>query len=75
MTSRLIPKANFATNQSRELLYEQLLKVVEESDLPVICAVAPFSFNRTTGQTSVTPAWYDSIWHVCPFPQYHLHAV
>ena len=61
--SRLIPAANFATSQSRALLYERLLAVVEASDLPVMGAVTPYSVGRLE-DTSVTPAWYDSIWHV-----------
>ncbi|KAJ7589809.1 FAD-binding domain-containing protein [Mycena floridula] len=63
MTSRLIPTANFATNASRELLYERMLSSIEFSDLPIILAVAPHYFGQGDGGTSLTDAWRSSIWH------------
>lgn len=31
---------------------------------PYIVVGTPFLYNYTAGATSVTPAWYDSLWHV-----------
>ncbi|KAI0333866.1 FAD-binding domain-containing protein [Cubamyces sp. BRFM 1775] len=61
-TSRLIPADNFQTESQREELLDRLIPVLANSQ-PLIFAVAPFYF-KDDGETSVTPAWRNSIWHV-----------
>ncbi|KAI5122687.1 hypothetical protein M0805_009740 [Coniferiporia weirii] len=62
LTTRLIPKSLFATDEGRTSIVDVLLSLVPFA-LPYIPVVAPILFNETGGSTSVTPAWRDSLWH------------
>ncbi|THH06478.1 hypothetical protein EW145_g4059 [Phellinidium pouzarii] len=67
VASRLIPKANFATNESRTELIDTLFPIFDTVQQSLIFSVAPFMFAANGGNTSVTsinPIWYDSLWHV-----------
>ncbi|KAH9893386.1 FAD-binding domain-containing protein [Cubamyces lactineus] len=61
-TSRLIPADNFETESKREELVDRLIPVLDNA-LPIVFAVAPYYF-KDDGETSVTPAWRNSVWHV-----------
>ncbi|KAI5122091.1 hypothetical protein M0805_002213 [Coniferiporia weirii] len=65
--SRLIPVANFATEDSRAELVNAILPATGGVPLPIIFQVTPLFFGANGGNTtgtSVTPAWRNSMWHV-----------
>ncbi|KAI0749994.1 FAD-binding domain-containing protein [Daedaleopsis nitida] len=63
VASRLIPAQSFQDADNRTQLAELLLETYKHSVSKVVLAVAPFSF-QDDGQTSVTPAWRNALWHV-----------
>lgn len=65
--TRLISTSLFETETGRETL-TQTIKDVLPFASPYIVVGTPFLFNYTEGSTSVTPAWRNSLWHVCFSP-------
>ncbi|KAH8108811.1 FAD-binding domain-containing protein [Phellopilus nigrolimitatus] len=61
--SRLIPVANFATNESRAELVDAHLVASNSQTLPIFFQTTPLLLDDK-GETSVTPAWRNSMWHV-----------
>ncbi|KAJ6597936.1 FAD-binding domain-containing protein [Mycena sp. CBHHK59/15] len=67
LTSRLVPRANFATPASRSALVDALLGASAAGPLMIIQITAPTAAapaDLAPGRTSVTPAWRDSVYHV-----------
>ena len=62
--TRLISTSLFDNEQGRATLLETVTNVLSFTT-PYIVVGTPFLYNYTAGTTSVTPAWYDSLWHVC----------
>lgn len=65
--TRLIPAANFETDEGLDAVYEMLKGFVSITS-PEIILGTPWLYNHTEGSTSVTPAWRNSIWHVRRLP-------
>lgn len=63
LASRLINKGSFKTEESREALLEALVAAYHVTPRMILLATAPASFAGD-GQTSVTEAWRDSIYHI-----------
>ncbi|KAH9932267.1 FAD-binding domain-containing protein [Fomitopsis serialis] len=61
--TRLLSTSLFATEEGRATLSKTIANVLSFAS-PYIVAGTPFLFNHTVGSTSVTPAWYDSLWHL-----------
>lgn len=61
--SRLVPVKNFNTTSQRIELAHALDQAVDKVDIAVIFGTTPF-LHGNTDQTSVSPAWYQSLWHV-----------
>ncbi|KAI5118822.1 hypothetical protein M0805_009400 [Coniferiporia weirii] len=67
VSSRIIPKANFETAESRAELLDALLPAANNVPASIIFSVAPSFFAENGGNTSATsinPIWYKSLWHV-----------
>jgi len=64
--TRLIPAANFETEEGMRAIYEMLLSFLPVAS-PNIILGTPFLYKHTESSTSVTPAWRNSIWHVSIF--------
>ncbi|KAJ7189100.1 FAD-binding domain-containing protein [Mycena filopes] len=62
--SRLMPRTLFESTDGRARLVAHLLNQTAEFGMPYIPVGTPIAFNYTTGTTSVTPAWRDSLWHL-----------
>ncbi|KAI5118820.1 hypothetical protein M0805_009398, partial [Coniferiporia weirii] len=65
--SRLVPIANFATEESRRELVDAVAPACNSVPLPIIFQVSPLYYAAQGGdlsKTSVTPAWGESLWHV-----------
>lgn len=63
LTTRLLPKSLFQTDEGRSQLLNLLL-AASKTNLAYVPVVAPVLFNATANSTSVTPAWRDALWHV-----------
>lgn len=63
MASRLVPKTNFATSDSRATLAKAFIAAYNAVHSTLIMANAPASFPGD-GSTSVTPAWRNTLLHV-----------
>jgi hypothetical protein len=61
--TRLIPAANFETEEGMRAIYEMLLSFLPVAS-PNIILGTPFLYKHTESSTSVTPAWRNSIWHL-----------
>ena len=61
--TRLISTSLFDNEEGRATLLETITNVLSFTT-PYIVLGTPFLYNHTAGATSVTPAWYDSLWHV-----------
>ncbi|KAJ7617895.1 FAD-binding domain-containing protein [Roridomyces roridus] len=61
--SRLIPVANFQTAKGRADLAQAMTAIIDEAPVAIAFGVAPF-YHGNNNDTSVTPAWYDSLWHL-----------
>ena len=61
--TRLISTSLFDNEVGRATLLETVTNVLSFTT-PYIVVGTPFLYNYTAGATSVTPAWYDSLWHV-----------
>ncbi|KAJ7454533.1 FAD-binding domain-containing protein [Mycena galericulata] len=71
LTSRLVPRASFASPASRSELVETLLAAsgapAPDAPLMIIQITAPTATHAedlAPGRTSVTPAWRDAVYHV-----------
>ncbi|KAI0634231.1 FAD-binding domain-containing protein [Trametes polyzona] len=68
LSSRLIPAALFNTSstsaQKRAELRDALVSAAQRHTITLLFSVAPHFFGRGDGQTSVSPAWRDALWHV-----------
>ncbi|THH02380.1 hypothetical protein EW145_g6755 [Phellinidium pouzarii] len=73
LTTRLIPKSLFTTDEGRAALLNVLVSLLPFS-LPYIPVVPPILFNVTEGSTSVTPAWRDSLWHFGTHGVWHFNS-
>ncbi|TFY55055.1 hypothetical protein EVJ58_g8490 [Rhodofomes roseus] len=62
-TSRLIPAANFASNESQAELVDRVIEALDDSPYQIIFAVTPYYF-KSPGGTSINPIWRESLWHV-----------
>jgi hypothetical protein len=62
--SRLIPKANFQSQEGRAQLVAHLLRQTAAFGMPSIPVGPPVAFKHEPGATSVSPAWRDTVWHV-----------
>jgi len=63
LASRLIPKEIFSTNDSRQALRDALLAAEEATPGVRLLGSTPFNFAGD-GETSVTDAWRNSVYHV-----------
>ncbi|THH14234.1 hypothetical protein EW146_g6074 [Bondarzewia mesenterica] len=61
--TRLIPTSLFETESGQEALYNALVNMLPTAN-PYIVVGTPYLYNGSSSSTSVTPAWYDSIWHL-----------
>ncbi|EPT05701.1 hypothetical protein FOMPIDRAFT_1045016 [Fomitopsis schrenkii] len=61
--TRLISTSLFDTEDGRATLLQTITNVLSFTT-PYIVVGTPFLYNYTAGATSVTPAWYDSLWHL-----------
>ncbi len=73
MASRLIPKENFATNDSRKVLLDALLAAEEAAPGVRLLGSTPFNFAGD-GMTSVTDAWRSSVYHVTLIAPFNFNA-
>ncbi|KAJ7496393.1 FAD-binding domain-containing protein [Mycena latifolia] len=71
LTSRLVPRASFASESSRAELVDALMAAsgapAPDAPLMIIQITAPTAAGPADvapGRTSVTPAWYDAVYHV-----------
>ncbi|KAJ6583238.1 FAD-binding domain-containing protein [Mycena sp. CBHHK59/15] len=66
IASRLVNKANFATPAARTALVSSMLATNAAAGRGmIVLIVAPFAYsNNTRTNTSVTPAWRSSVYHV-----------
>ncbi|KAL1742438.1 hypothetical protein HDZ31DRAFT_43240 [Schizophyllum fasciatum] len=64
LASRLINRDNFATSENQGALVDALLAADEMSPGLIILATAPIAFPSTGNDTSVTPLWRESVYHV-----------
>ncbi|KAL1723573.1 hypothetical protein EV715DRAFT_191128 [Schizophyllum commune] len=64
LASRLINRDNFATSEDQGALVEALLAADEATPGLIILATAPTAFPSTGNETSVTPLWRESVYHV-----------
>ncbi|KAI0827414.1 FAD-binding domain-containing protein [Trametes gibbosa] len=67
LASRLIPASLFnddATTATRSALRDAIVAAAQRHDITFLFAVAPHFFGKGDGQTSITPAWRDALWHV-----------
>lgn len=71
MTTRLLPKTLFQTDEGRAQVLNLLL-TASKTVSPYIPVVAPVLFNATANSTSVTPAWREALWHVSLISQSNL---
>jgi hypothetical protein len=74
MGSRLIPAGVFEDDTSKESLVDILMDLRNTN--VAVASVNPVLYNATSpGDTSVTPAWRNTIWHVwtaSPFMNFSL---
>ncbi|KAH8116292.1 FAD-binding domain-containing protein [Phellopilus nigrolimitatus] len=63
LTTRLIPKSLFETDEGRTVLTNVLIDMIPIA-LPYIPVVPPVLFKATEGATSITPAWRNALWHL-----------
>ncbi|THH13439.1 hypothetical protein EW146_g6785 [Bondarzewia mesenterica] len=61
--TRLILTSLFDTESGQEALYNALVNLLPTAN-PYIVVGTPYLYNGSSSETSVTPAWYDSIWHL-----------
>ncbi|KDQ63022.1 hypothetical protein JAAARDRAFT_120376 [Jaapia argillacea MUCL 33604] len=61
--TRLMPSSLFQTQTGMEQMYNAILNILPYA-YPYIVVGTPFLYNHTAGTTSVTPAWYNSFWHI-----------
>jgi hypothetical protein len=64
MGSRLIAKDVFTTTNSSAKLVDILVEMFEEELVEAYIPVTPPALYNATEETSVTPGWRDSYWHV-----------
>ncbi|KAJ7580103.1 FAD-binding domain-containing protein [Mycena floridula] len=62
LSSRLIPVENFKTSAQRDALSSTLDGFMDKFKTVALFGVTPFLYGENN-QTSVTPAWRNSIWH------------
>ncbi|KAF8142702.1 hypothetical protein K438DRAFT_1691886 [Mycena galopus ATCC 62051] len=81
LTSRLVPRASFATPKSRKVLVDALMaaSAVPAPDAPlmIIQITAPTAarpVDLAPGRTSVTPAWRDAVYHVTSMGMWNWNA-
>ncbi|KAJ6493167.1 FAD-binding domain-containing protein [Mycena sanguinolenta] len=81
LTSRLVPRASFATPDSRSVLVDALMaaSAVPAPDAPlmIIQITAPTAARAADlapGRTSVTPAWRDAVYHVTSMGMWNWNA-
>ncbi|KAJ7609916.1 FAD-binding domain-containing protein [Roridomyces roridus] len=63
ISSRLMPAKNFETAAGRQAIASAMTSIMKEAPVAIAFGVAPF-FHGNTNNTSVNPAWYDSLWHL-----------
>ncbi|KAJ7583508.1 FAD-binding domain-containing protein [Mycena floridula] len=73
MSSRLIPADNFKTARQRNELSTTLDSLMGKIDLVAMLGVTPFVYGDNNN-TSVTPAWRNSLWHVTLGAQWNFDA-
>ncbi|KAF7331892.1 Cytokinin dehydrogenase 11 [Mycena kentingensis (nom. inval.)] len=83
LTSRLVPRANFATSESRRALVDALISASALADtsvpppITIIQITAPTAVRPeeiSPGRTSVTPAWRDALYHVTSMGMWNWNA-
>ncbi|KAJ7617121.1 FAD-binding domain-containing protein [Roridomyces roridus] len=62
VASHLIPVSQFQTASGRSALVQAMTDVVANAPISIAFGVAPF-LHGNKNDTSVNPAWYDSLWH------------
>ncbi|KAF7356177.1 FAD-binding domain-containing protein [Mycena venus] len=63
-SSRLVPVEHFTTASRRADLVTTITTLFDAVDLSIIFATTPFLYGPDNDQTSVSPAWRNSLWHV-----------
>ncbi|KAF8916798.1 hypothetical protein CPB85DRAFT_1287987 [Mucidula mucida] len=64
--SRLIPADLFTTEDGRAKITSLLVNMIQQyRSSPYIIMGTPFLYAGAANATSVTPAWRNSLWHVC----------
>ncbi|TFY61306.1 hypothetical protein EVJ58_g4592 [Rhodofomes roseus] len=61
--TRLISSELFNTTDGRAVIAKTIENVLSFTS-PYVVVGTPFLYDYTPGSTSVTPAWYDSLWHL-----------
>ncbi|KAJ7641178.1 FAD-binding domain-containing protein [Roridomyces roridus] len=61
--SRLIPVSVFESASQRAQLAQAMTSIKDEAPVAIAFGVAPF-YHGNNHDTSVSPAWYDSLWHL-----------
>ncbi|KAJ7073052.1 hypothetical protein C8F01DRAFT_268552 [Mycena amicta] len=88
LTSRLVPRSNFATPESRSTLVDALISASGLADaatgaypgpppITIIQITAPTAIRTediAPGRTSVTPAWRDALFHVTSMGMWNWNA-
>ncbi|KAJ7612723.1 FAD-binding domain-containing protein [Roridomyces roridus] len=62
-TSRLIPVSSFEAEDKRVELAQAMTAIIEAAPVAIAFGVAPY-MHGNKNETSVNPAWYDSLWHL-----------
>ncbi|KAJ6592849.1 hypothetical protein B0H19DRAFT_1088632 [Mycena capillaripes] len=81
LTSRLVPRASFASNESRTALVDALMAAsalpAPDAPLLIVQITAPTAArpaDLAPGRTSVTPAWRDAVYHVTSMGMWNWNA-
>lgn len=61
--TRLMPSSLFNSTPGKKAVYQALVNMLPYAN-PYIVVGTPFLYKATPSATSVTPAWYNSLWHL-----------
>jgi hypothetical protein len=64
-SSRLVPVEHFETASKRAELVSTLATLFGSVESSIVFGTTPFLFGPEHDETSVSPAWRNSLWHVC----------
>ncbi|TRM68276.1 hypothetical protein BD626DRAFT_481274 [Schizophyllum amplum] len=74
LASRLINRDNFATSEDQRALVDALLAADDATPGLIILATTPVAFPSAGEDTSVTPLWRESIYHITVVSPWEVNA-